>query len=362
MLDFLQGLGSALFGAGLNIAGQGISNEQAAERERQARADNYRYGEMSADRADQRTRALYEDLYGIGAQMRQLKENGLSPSMFFGDLPGSVGQTGAQGTGTAGISPTSFGVSPMEGANLALIAAQTRNLNADADIKEGKNEMGQAQIAQILADAGLKDASAAYTKARQTGQEFDNYVNGKTTEFRISECYAKAEIASHEIKTALYKSLQTQQECQLFADTYDEKIKSIKLENIVQTTRNILMKSQIKLNDAERNKIDAEINKWGEEIAQGWANTYINAFKANTEQERNKILDDYFDAQIENLENRLEFDKNKFNREMRYQWTQFIVTSIIQSNEMFMEGLMNLISAGLKSGVLGKGAKITGLQ
>lgn len=106
-------------------------NALASMRENKARRENYMYNEMSAMNADQRTRALYNDLYSPGAQLGQIKEAGLSPSLFYGDGGGIAGQSGAQGAGAAGISPNVFGVDPLAGAQIELLKAQTRNTQAN---------------------------------------------------------------------------------------------------------------------------------------------------------------------------------------------------------------------------------------
>lgn len=45
--------------------------------------------------------------------------------MYGGNMQGSVGQ-GAQGNGAAGVSPTTYGITPMDTAQLGLIQAETR--------------------------------------------------------------------------------------------------------------------------------------------------------------------------------------------------------------------------------------------
>ena len=109
---------------------------------------NYQFNEKAADNADKRARKQWEDMYSIEAQLRQLRENGLSPSMMFGGMPSQGGATGAQGNGASG---PIFNSSPLDISQLAelevaksqaeLNRAQARNLDKntnkqDAEINE----------------------------------------------------------------------------------------------------------------------------------------------------------------------------------------------------------------------------------
>lgn len=147
-----------IFGIG-NIIGAGVTaaanygtavynNEEAAQRERDARQENFQYGEKAAENADARTRALYNDLYSPQAQLEQLKAAGLSPSLFYGDGGGISGQAGAQGTGAAGISPNVFGAQAMDFTAVAkqiaetnLIKAQTKKTESETTGQDLENEV-----------------------------------------------------------------------------------------------------------------------------------------------------------------------------------------------------------------------------
>ena len=51
-----------------------IQNEQSKQNIEHAAAVNYGYGEMSANNAQARTKALYSELYSPEAKVKQLKE------------------------------------------------------------------------------------------------------------------------------------------------------------------------------------------------------------------------------------------------------------------------------------------------
>ncbi len=141
-------IAAAGISAGANIFGTWLGNKYAKEREEQARAENYKYNELAAQNADARTRALYNDLYSPSAQLQQIKDAGLSPSLFYGDGGGISGQSGAMGSGASGISPQVFGAPQFDFTQLAksiaevdLIKAQTQKTKSETTFQDMKNEV-----------------------------------------------------------------------------------------------------------------------------------------------------------------------------------------------------------------------------
>ena len=126
-------LGNSLLQTGTNILTSVINNKLAEKREKAAREDNYLYGEAAADAADKRTRELYSDLYSPQAQMQQIKEAGLSPSIYAsGGIAGKSGVGGAMGTGATGVNPTTFGANPVDLSQVQLNSAMANKANAEA--------------------------------------------------------------------------------------------------------------------------------------------------------------------------------------------------------------------------------------
>ena len=143
---FLDTLLNGIMGFGLNA----YNNEAAAQRAQQDRRENYMYGEMAANNADARTRALYEDIYSPASLMKQYKEAGMSPGMMLGGTPGQGGISGAHGTGAAGPQTQYMPYSMMEAAQIASLAAETaktkaetKNIETDTTHKELENAMSE---------------------------------------------------------------------------------------------------------------------------------------------------------------------------------------------------------------------------
>lgn len=146
-----------IFGYASEIAMSAVNNYLAQDREALARKENYEYNEKAARNADARTRALYNDLYAPSAQMKQLKDAGLSPSLMYGaGAAGVGGHTGAMGAGASGISPTTYGMSALDAAQIGLIAAQTDNVKAqtqnteqDTKIKEIEESVRKIEFTKL---------------------------------------------------------------------------------------------------------------------------------------------------------------------------------------------------------------------
>lgn len=136
-----------LIGVAGGLAQSALNNHYQQQLTEKDRRENYYYGELAANSADRRTRALYNDFYSPEALLKQYKEAGLSPSMMFGGTPGQGGMSGAQGSGASGIQTPYMPISILEGIQAANIAAQTaktkeetKNIAQDTKLKEIETE------------------------------------------------------------------------------------------------------------------------------------------------------------------------------------------------------------------------------
>ena len=130
-----------LLGIGASFGGNLFNNFLSGQRAEEDRARNHYYNELAADAADRRTRLLYSDIYSPQAQMKMIREAGLSPSIYYGGTPGQGGMSGAQGGGS-NIQTPYMPVSLLEGAQLKQIMAETEktkaetaNISKDTDLK-----------------------------------------------------------------------------------------------------------------------------------------------------------------------------------------------------------------------------------
>ena len=133
-----------IIGVAGSILQNQIQNAQSKENIEHAAKINYGYGEMAADSADARTRALYSSLYSPEAKVKQLKNAGLSVGLMYGQggAGGTTSTSGAMGQGAGGQQAKQpLGI--LQSAELGLMAAQAKKLNAEADnLNAGTNKLG----------------------------------------------------------------------------------------------------------------------------------------------------------------------------------------------------------------------------
>lgn len=179
--DYFGNLGSNVIGGAFNGLSSVLLGKYNASL-------NYKYGEMAAEQADKRQRALYEDYLSPAARIMQLKEAGLSPSLFAdGAGGGSMGlEQGAQGTGASGMGLPTGVISPESLAQIELLKSQTRkndaqtqNLDKDTDLKvlqENLEKMKNTRyknVYNITMSAMQKDGKQM--SMFEFAREFNNY-------------------------------------------------------------------------------------------------------------------------------------------------------------------------------------------
>lgn len=286
--------GSAAAAAGGNLLSSTITsvinNEYAKKREAEAREENYQYNEKAAENADQRTRALYNDLYSPQAQLQQIEKAGLSPSIYAsGGLAGKNGSAGAQGSGVNGISPNVFGISPLDVAQISLAQAQAHKAEAEAKNVEGETPLSKAQIADYLASAGLKETQGKFVKAQTEGQELQNYVTNSTKNFSIQQAKYMAEKAYHESMQAYWTAVNEQTNAEFNIANFDNALEQAAAETQNILTDTAVKQSQYEVNYAEAQRLSQLTWAIAEEVAQGWKKLQI---EGATQEASQKYMED----------------------------------------------------------------------
>lgn len=268
-----------VFGGAINAGIGALNNVWAQARSKEDRAENYRYNEMAAANADQRTRALYNDIYAPSAMLEQYQEAGMSPSMMYGGMPGGGGSNGAQGAGGNGMQTPFMPLSLLEGAQIANINAQTEKTKAETKTIEGTRE---ASIANILADTGLKNASKSVQEAEQAGIELDNYVKNNTKNASIYRICEEAEQAGHLAQKAYEEMRSAKVIAEVDEATLQEQIELKKkaVESLAQSISE--SKSMVRLNDQQRRKVYNEILQSWEQIEINWRELAVSEQQADT--------------------------------------------------------------------------------
>lgn len=234
--------GETILGVMGNIASTAINNYAANYRTQQDRKENYKYGEMAAENADRRTRALYADFYSPEALMKQYQEAGLSPSMMFGGTPGQGGMSGAQGAGPAGPQTPVYGIDPLVGAQIANIMAdtnkkkeETKNITTDTKIKDLELQMSEMTTGQYKTEWEILNST--WTDS-ETGEATSLYEMAKRS-YTYEDFLKDVRMNKDNIDPTIYQETQT--------ETGQKVLRSI-YEGVSKFTRDIMILSQETVN------------------------------------------------------------------------------------------------------------------
>ncbi len=267
-------IGAALIGAastaGISAANYGNS--------RQARKENFEYNELAAANAAERQKAYtdylqklkYQQFYDLEspkAIIQQLKDAGLSPSIFAnGAMGGGVSGVSAanapQGAGTAGLG--AIPITPVAFSDMASgieSIARAKLVDEEAKRLRGENEMGNAEITQILADAGYKDAAKNTQNTQNRILDIEFAIKNETYGEAIRTIKANAEQAEWESEDAFWNAANKMQKFVFDAETFEDRANSIKTDVANTLADTALKYAKKQLTDEEKAKVVAETEK-----------------------------------------------------------------------------------------------------
>lgn len=310
----LFGITAAL---GANTIMSGINNALGWNNYSKSARLNYKYGEMAAQAADNRTRSLYNDIYSPGAQMRLLKEAGLSPSIYFGGTPGQGGMSGAQGSGASGGQAPFMPMSLVEAAQAKALFAQADKTKAEAEVVKPQAE---ASIAKELAEAGHHVASTAVADQEKKALELDNYVKEHTKDANIYEISNRA----NESYYASLKMYQDMRSAKVLAEVNETTLETQiqeRSENLKAITQSIIeSQTRVKVSQQQIISMQMEVIAAFEKCAQGWQELDIKERQQTT-------YEKWIDAQIPNIEKQIELKA----QELKLEKTKIVVDGIVNS-------------------------------
>jgi len=200
----------AIIGLGADIIG-GIYGNQARRRE--------------ADRAFKRSKQMfdYQNKYNTPArQMERLKSAGLNPALMYGkgttgNAEGYTQQAPAQQLNVAGAQ------SLMSGAQLGLISAQTKKLEADANKSNKEAGLTFQNTLGVIIDNQIKDATKAF-KIKEASEKLNQarFIT-KQEEAKKVIMQWEAELSAQNVKPgdSLYKRLYAE-----FYNSISDKVKA----------------------------------------------------------------------------------------------------------------------------------------
>lgn len=236
---------------------------------------NYRYGEKAADNADARQRAQWRDMYSLEAQMRQIKEAGLSPSMFFsGGLSGQGGANAPQGSGASG---PMFNSSPID----VQAIASANELDSRANLNNAQ--------AKLLGEQTLK-------------QQWDNYITSKTAGTTIRMKHAEFQALMAQTNLVL-----EQTEGQEFTNEFNKENREKLVRQLEYQLENMLIDVWLKHTEGEKNY--AHARNLTEQIQWYIGDITAKRIKNNIDQQKADDQQQWYRDQAENLVKKLNLDK-----------------------------------------------------
>ncbi len=303
-LRYWQGIVGSVINAAANIGTSYMNNKMAEEREHKAREENYQYNEMSADAADARQRAQWADMYSIGAQARQLKDNGLSLSTMYGGGTGQGGATAPQGSGAAGVQPNIFGIPPIDFAQIGLIAAQTKKVEAETKTISGENARGAAEIGNLLAEKGYKKAAANLAQADAEIKDLEAFVKTQTMNSDVQAAFSTARKLNEEANKAYYEATNEGLNVVYNAETMPQRIQQAGA-NLANTCAEIILKSsEASLNEERKNALS-------QQILQGWTKLAIDYHQLKINEKSQRAQQRWYEEQINVLNRELGIKEQK---------------------------------------------------
>lgn len=282
------------------------------------RARNFHWNEKAADAADQRQRKQFQDLYSYSAQMRQMREAGLSPSlMYAGGAGGQGGASASQGLGAGGVQAGYARLDPMSKSQIDLAESQAQLNEAEAKGLEieNKNKQGaiDADIALKLSQAGLNKAAEAYKNIQTEREVIQLIIDEQTTDAEVKQRNSAAEKTYWESWIMFYESISAQQKSNMDVQLYETRVKQ-EIANYKETLQNIKVgESIVRLNDAT-------IEKMAFEVA-------IAFYNANTNRMSYEAQKRFFEDTIKNQIKKMEQDKTIAEEQIKAmkqgQWLKF---------------------------------------
>jgi hypothetical protein len=261
----LPAIAAALIGAGVSGVGMALKNTQRKQNQQDQKdlMNLQQENQMGLNRQMQQIEMENWENTNYDAQRKQMEKAGLNPGLMYGGSGGGsmIMDSGSGGSAAGGqaqrqdLDTTALGMQLAQiTANTEVLKAQARNLNADADVKEGKNPSGAANIENTIANTEL-------TKLKTANEKITNEIANKTIDEVIAGVKANNDKAQSEARSALVKA-------NVDENTKKATEEKINAESINTILQGAVMKMGMKVDEAT-------INKMAEDIA-------INKFNANT--------------------------------------------------------------------------------
>lgn len=211
---------------------------------------------------------------GYSAQMKQMKDAGLNPGLMYG-----MGGGGGQSIG-AGVPAISGGTAQhvntgalgmQAGSQLALLAAQTRALNTQADknaaeaTKTAGTDTTESQTRTDSLLQGIDNAKQQHEiqKLEITLKNIENFEKQASQEDRLDYIEYQTKIAARQLTLAT-------NEANLSTETLENKIKTVALDTIGAALRNAKTQTDTRKSETEIEVNKEQLNQWIQANMREW--------------------------------------------------------------------------------------------
>ena len=245
---------------------------------------------------------------GIGGQMQEMKKAGINPGLLLG-MSGSGGATvggGASGNrpmqGTSGSSaaPIGQGMGVLTAAQVKLMEAQARNLNVDADKKQGvdtENVKADTAVKNQTIENLIQDVKS--DKAKQALTEIQTMLGKNQDQWEKATMDDRITIVTSNATEAAGRAKQAEAEGEISHETYKDVISGIRYDVANKLIEGELMKAQkantLQSTEESKQRVaesQAKINEIAESIQYNWERTWQGRDANDIAKERNRITEE----------------------------------------------------------------------
>lgn len=267
--DISNAVGTAGVGLGIDILGNIMQRGQ----QQKLTADQIKAQKEMMDYQQKKQLEMW-NATGYGAQMKQLKEAGLNPSLLYGK-GGGGGQTIGGGipsiTGGVANNKTSAMEAVGMGLNIELQKAQIKAIEADANLKNTQAEKTggvdtqktTTEIQSLTQGIENQKAQQKLTQVQEAWTKLQTSISGETREDQVWEIRYQARKSKEVLD-------QLQMQNDITEATVKDKIKEIRYMAIGAGLRNTLTEAGITNTIQNTEQLKAGVRKINNEILVNW--------------------------------------------------------------------------------------------
>lgn len=245
----------------LGIALGGINDQRQRKQQKALNAINFDYYKNTADYNYQKQMDMW-NATNYAAQVQHMKSAGLNPAMIYGMSGGGGVTTGSGGGQSGGSQAMAHGgeIQGLIGMGMqnGLMAAQMKLIEAQTE----KTKVEAAKTAGVDTDL---------TKTQIGLMKLDKQFYEQTFDQRIEELNRNIELTTQQARSLDQQTGITSETRSATVFKAQQEALGAVLENLLIGERTRATTQEIDESKARINQMQAQINKWTEEVRQGWA-------------------------------------------------------------------------------------------